>query len=432
MKGGLVFPDGFLWGCAVSAHQVEGNNTGNQWWQWEQQGKIFDGSVSGRACDHYNRYEEDFDIAASLKLNVFRTSIEWSRIEPKQGTINIREVEHYRNVILALKRRGIKPMITLHHFTNPVWFEEQGGWLNPESPEIFESFVRKIVEHLGDLIPFYNTINEPMIVATMSYLFGIFPPGERSLEKCLTAARNLALAHGRAYVAIHETCKELGYPKPQVALVKQVPRFEPRDPSSKDDVEEAQRRDWFFNGCFLDAVSTGEFQPPLGNGEKFDYLESSWEFIGINYYSRTLCTPQGEIFPLPFTSFPEGAELSDYGWEVYPDGLREVLLSLRKYGKPMVVTENGIATRNDEQRCRYIVRHLKAVHEAISKGADVRGYIYWSLIDNFEWVLGYQMKFGLVEVDFETMERKPRPSASLYREIIEANALLPNHLERYS
>jgi len=431
LKDGLVFPDGFLWGCAVSAHQVEGGNTNNNWWQWEQQGKILDGSKSGMACDHYNRYEEDFDIAASLKLNVFRTSIEWSRIEPKQGTINMKEVEHYRNVILALRRRGIKPMITLHHFTNPIWFDEQGGWLNPKSPEIFESFVRKVVEHLGDLIPFYNTINEPMIVATMSYLFGVFPPGERSLEKCLVAARNLALAHGRAYVTIHETCKELGYPKPQVAPVKQIPHFEPRDPSSTDDVEEARRRDWFFNGCFLEAVDTGVLQPPLGNGEKIDHLESSWDFIGVNYYSRTLCTPQGEVFPLPFTGVPEGVEISDYGWEVYPDGLREVLLSLKKYGKPVVVTENGIATRNDEQRCRYIVRHLRAVHEAISREVDVKGYIYWSLMDNFEWVLGYQMKFGLVEVDFETMERRLRSSASLYREIIEANALLPIHLERY-
>ncbi|MBS7288469.1 MAG: glycoside hydrolase family 1 protein [Candidatus Freyarchaeota archaeon] len=431
MRSSLVFPDGFLWGCAVSAHQVEGENMNNQWWQWEHQGKILDGSVSGRACDHYNRYEEDFDIAASLKLNVFRTSIEWSRIEPKPGKVDMKEVEHYRDVIFALRRRGIKPMITLHHFTNPVWFEEQGGWLNPKSPEVFESFVRKVVEHLGDIIPFYNTINEPMIVATMGYLFGVFPPGERSLEKCLSAARSLALAHGRAYVVIHEVCKELGYPRPQVALVKQVPFFEPRDPSSKEDVEEARRCDWFFNGCFLEAINTGMFQPPLGDGEEIDYLKSSWDFIGVNYYSRTLCTPQGEVFPLPFTGAPEGAELSDYGWEVYPSGLREVLLSLRKYGKPLVVTENGIATRNDEQRCRYIVRHLKAVHEAISGGADVKGYIYWSLIDNFEWTLGYLMKFGLVEVDFETMERKPRPSASLYREIVEANALLPSHLERY-
>ncbi|MHA1606165.1 MAG: glycoside hydrolase family 1 protein [Candidatus Freyarchaeota archaeon] len=428
----LAFPEGFLWGCAVSAHQVEGENTGNQWWRWEEQGRILDGSTSGRACDHYNRYEEDFDIASFLGLKVFRTSVEWSRIEPKEGVINNVEVEHYRKVLSALRDRGIEPMVTLHHFTNPLWFEDQGGWLNPRSPEIFESFARIVVENLGDLFSIYNTINEPMIAATMGYLFGIFPPGERSLDKCLTAARNMLLAHGRAYQAIHETCKSLGYPKPMVAPVKQMIPFEPLNPLSKEDVEEARRRNHFFNECMLESINTGAIQPPLGTGEEQDYLKDSWDFIGVNYYSRTLCTPQNEEFPLPFANVPEGAERSDQGLEVYPDGLRKVLLSLKQYGKPLIVTENGIATRDDEQRRRYLVRHLKAVHDAISQGADVKGYIYWSLIDNFEWVLGYQMKFGLVEVNFESMERRLRESAYLYKEIIEKNMLLPEHLEKYA
>ena len=430
MRDELVFPDGFLWGCAVSAHQVEGENKNNQWWQWENQGKILDGSISGKACDHYNRYEEDFDIVSSLGLKVFRTSIEWSRIEPRQGKVNMDEIKHYRRVLSALIRRKITPMVTLHHFTNPTWFEEQGGWLNPKSPELFESFVRTAVENLGDLITFYNTINEPMIFSTMGYLFGVFPPGERDLEKCFKVAKNLLLAHGRAYVAIHEVCKDLGYPKPQVAPVNHIILFSPRDPSSKDDLEEAKKRDWFFNKCILEAIDTGCIQRPLGNDEEIDYLESSWDFIGVNYYTRTLCTPQDEYFPYPLTA-PEGVEISDYGWEVYPEGLKEILISLKEYGKPIIVTENGIATRNDEQRCRYIVRHLKALHEAISKGADVRGYIHWSLMDNFEWSVGYSMKFGLVEVDFKTFERRLRPSAYLYREIAEKNALLRNHLERY-
>jgi len=182
----------------------------------------------------------------------------------------------------------------------------------------------------------------------------------------------------------------------------------------------------------LESINTGAIQPPLGTGEEQDYLKDSWDFIGVNYYSRTLCTPQNEEFPLPFANVPEGAERSDQGLEVYPDGLRKVLLSLKQYGKPLIVTENGIATRDDEQRRRYLVRHLKAVHDAISQGADVKGYIYWSLIDNFEWVLGYQMKFGLVEVNFESMERRLRESAYLYKEIIEKNMLLPEHLEKYA
>lgn len=423
----LKFPEGFMWGCAISAHQVEGNNTNNDWWLWEQQGHTAE--PSGRACDHYNLYEKDFDLAKELKIQVLRFSIEWSRIEPKENAWNEKEVEHYRKVLEALHERGITPMVTLHHFTNPIWFAEKGAWLNPDSPQIFERYVRHIVEKLGDLIEYYNTINEPMVVATMGYYFGVFPPGEKDLAKALIVARNLLLAHARAYHAIHEVAREFGFKKPKVAIVKNIIIFEPLNPEARGDVSEAQMRDLYFNRAFLDSIARGEIVPPFGNNEPVDYLKSTWDFIGLNYYTRMLCSPSVQISESG--PVPEGAEITDMGWEVYPEGIYRALMMLKRYGKGVVITENGIATRDDEQRCRFIVRHLAQVHRAIKEGVDVRGYLYWSLIDNFEWNHGFSKRFGLIEVDYNTMERKPRPSAYMFRRIIEYNGVPEDLLKKY-
>ncbi len=424
----LSFPRGFLWGCAVSAHQVEGNNTNNNWWRWEKEGHTLD--LSGVACDHYNRYKEDFEIARRLNLNAFRTSIEWSRIERKEGKWNRRELEHYRKMILAMREKGLTPMITLHHFTDPIWFAERGGWEKPESVDLFERFAGRVVEELGDLIPFYNTINEPMVYAMMGYLFGIFPPGERDLAKAVNVARNLLMAHARAYRAIHEVCEERGFPKPQVGIVKNMIYFEPLDPNNKEHVGVAENMDNAYNNWFLECIHTGAVQPPFGDGKEEEGLKGAWDFIGLNYYTKEICLPSPDPTRL-FRVIPLDAEVSDYFWIVYPEGIYKMLTRLKKYGKPVYVTENGIAAVNDRQRCRYILRHLAEAHRAISDGVDLRGYFHWSLIDNFEWNEGFRMRFGLVEVDFRTLERKPRESAYLYAEIARRNKITAKMMRKY-
>ncbi|MEM4447334.1 MAG: family 1 glycosylhydrolase [Candidatus Jordarchaeales archaeon] len=424
----LVFPRGFLWGCAVSAHQVEGNNTNNNWWKWEQEGHTLD--KSGKACDHYNRYKKDLDIAKSLNLNTFRTSIEWSRIEPKEGVWSEKEIKHYRKVLEAMRERGLTPMITLHHFTDPLWFAEKGGWEKPESVEIFARFVRKVVEELGDLIPFYNTINEPMVYVVLGYAFGIFPPGEKDILKALTVAKHLLLAHARAYSVIHEVCKEMGYPKPRVGIVHNMMVFEPLDPKDERHVNEANTSDAIYNRWFLECIHTGTIQPPAGQGEEVEGLKDTWDFIGLNYYTRSICIPS----PDParrFAVIPMDAELTDMHYEVYPEGLYKLLVSLKKYEKPVYITENGIATSNDKQRCRFILRHLAEAHRAMREGVDLRGYIYWSLIDNFEWNEGFSKRFGIVEVDYKTLKRTPRESAYMYAEIAGKNKVTADLMQKY-
>ncbi|MBS7269149.1 MAG: family 1 glycosylhydrolase [Candidatus Freyarchaeota archaeon] len=433
----VVFPQGFLWGAATSAHQVEGNNTNNHWWVWEQEGgHIHDGSVSGRACDHYNLYEQDFELVRELGHNVHRFSIEWSRIEPKEGLWNEKEIEHYRNVVEALLERKITPMVTLHHFTNPIWMQDKGGWLNPKSVDLFERYTRTVVETLGDVITFYNTINEPMMVAVMGYLLGIHPPCKTDLAEFFTVGKHLLMAHGKCYRAIHETVRDRGFKiKPQVGIVKQIPYFAPYNPHLEEDVKQAKLMDDIVNRWYLDGIHTGTVAPPFGGGEKLDYLENSWDFIGVNWYTRILANStiklEAEQKTLPQT-VPEGAEITDMGWEVYPEGFYHSLMSVKKYKKPVYVTENGIATLNDEQRCRYIIRHLYQLHRAIHDGLDVKGYMYWSLMDNFEWAEGFAKRFGIVEVNYNTLERKPRPSAYLYRDIIKRNAITEQQLQKYS
>jgi len=423
----LVFPDGFLWGCAVAAHQVEGNNMNNNWWKWEQEGHTLD--LSGVACDHYNRYKEDFGIARKLNLNSFRTSIEWSRVEPREGVWSSKEVEHYRRVLQEMRRRGLTPIITLHHFTDPLWFAEKGGWEKPESVDIFDCFVRKIVEELGDLIPFYTTINEPMVYVVLGYVFGVFPPGERDLLKAFSVARNLLLAHARAYRTIHEVCREMGYPKPMVGFAHNMMMFEPLDPKDERHVNEANTSDAIYNRWFLESIHTGVVQPPVGQ-EEAEGLKGAWDFIGLNYYTRSICIPS----PDPsrrFAVVPMDAELTDMHYEVYPEGLYKLLVSLKKYGKPVYITENGIATSSDRQRCRFIIRHLAEAHRALRERVDLRGYMYWSLIDNFEWNEGFSKRFGLVEVNYKNLKRTPRESAYMYAEIAKRNAVTAELAQKY-
>jgi beta-glucosidase len=371
------FPNKFLWGSATSAYQVEGGNESSDWEHWKVK--------AGRACDHYHRFEEDFDIAKSLNQNAHRLSIEWARVEPEKGEFDEKEIDHYRKVLQALRRRGIKPLVTLHHFTNPLWIADQGGWENPGTVGHFESYVRYAVTQLADLCDFWITINEPWVYLSEGYLHGRWPPERRDPMAAYKVGKHMLLAHQTAYRIIHEI-----QPKAKVGIAYSMSHL---------------RLPWKakLNLAFLlerSLLKWAEVQ----------------DFIGVNYY-RSI-TPIN-LRPLGSRKLPR----TDVDWEIYPEGLYQVLMELKDRNLPVYITENGLADAKDQSRANYIVDHLVSVWRTLQEGVDVRGYFYWSLLDNFEWARGFGPRFGLVEVDYKTMERKVRPSAKAYARIAKRNAL---------
>ena len=371
----LKFPKNFCWGTATSAYQVEGGIRND----WSVVGEKYD---AGIACDHYNRFEEDFDLAKSMNNNAHRFSIEWARIEPEEGKFDEKEIEHYRKVILALKQRNLEPFVTLYHWTLPVWFVEKGHWLNKESSEYFARFVEKVVSEYKDLVKFWVTLNEPNIYTSYSFLRGIWPPFEKSFYKMQEVVKNLIAAHKESYRVLHKISSDC-----QVGIANN-------------------------NNCFQGILSF--FSKYFWNHQFFDAIKDFQEFVGVNYYIPV--SLWRNIVKL-------GRELTDMSWQVYPKGLYRVLKDLKQYNKPIYITENGLADAKDEKRTKFIIDHLKWVHKAIEEGVDVRGYFHWSLIDNFEWDKGFEPRFGLIEIDYKNLKRIPRPSSKLYTEICKNNVI---------
>jgi beta-glucosidase len=430
----LKFPKEFLWGSAISAYQTEGGNY-NQWSVWESEGRhIKDGSVCGKACDFYHLYEQDLDIAKELGHNTFRFSVEWARIEPRKGEWNKKEVEHYRGVLKATKKRRITPLITLHHFTNPLWMEDEGGWVNSKSVEYFRRYTSYLAHELGDLVDLWTAINEPTVYASASYMLGKFPPQVSDMGQYQSVLRNMLLATANAYHDIHDILgKNKTKSAPKVGTVKDMEYFQPYDENNPKDRTEASFLHQFYNASFLDALKTGKITPPMGAGEQIATVKGAFDFLGFNYYSRMLVRAGArEVLDgdKPLTR-KDSLGITDMGYEIYPEGIYYLIKWLKGYGKPIYITENGVAVQDDERRAMSIVLHLEQVHRAIKEGADVQAYLYWSLIDNFEWDSGFDKKFGLVEVDYKTQERKPRPSAYVYKEIIEKNGITDVMLNKY-
>ena len=389
------FPKNFYFGTATSSHQIEGSNINNDWWRAEQQGRLK--HQSGRACDSYNRYEEDFDLARELGTNAHRLSIEWSRIEPEEGKFNEDEMEHYKKVIRALKTRGIEPFVTLHHFTNPLWFADRGGWEYPRSPYYFARYAEYVVKNLPE-VKYWITINEPMILALNSYGESRWPPFKKSFLSFRHSAYNMAHAHKAAYKKIKAINDEL-----KVGIAK--------------------------NNSFFDAYKNrlisrlaAAFLDYLWNIKFLENIKGQQDFIGLNYYFHNRIRVRFSS-PRKWINQNENQKVSDFGWEIYPKGLYKVVKHASNFDKPIYIFENGIADDDDDQRPEFIREHLRWLRRAMHEGADVRGYFHWSLLDNFEWAEGYTMKFGLVEIDFETLERKPRDSFYVYKEICETNQL---------
>lgn len=411
----LQFPSDFRWGTATSAHQVEGDNLHNDWWAWEQlPGRIKNGDRSGHACGWWDHAESDFDLAARLHQNAHRLSIEWSRIQPAPDRWDGEAVDRYRGMLRGLRQRGIEPMVTLHHFTNPLWFTLRGGWERHDAAMLFARFVERLLPALSEFTNLWCTVNEPVGWAFSAYVSGIWPPGGRSIVRGLRALNQLARAHAAAYRIIH-----LAQPAALVGFANYFRLFDPANATSPFDRFVARRQDRFVNGSFLDAVTLGRVRAFPWIAE-IPEAAGTLDFVGVNYYTRDLVAfdlwKPGQLFGRNFNT--PGAPMSDgsYG-EIYPKGLYRVLRMAARYGKPILITENGLPDADDDQRPAFLLDHLRQVWRALQEGIPVRGYYHWSLIDNFEWAKGWNLKFGLISVDPITQGRILRPSAHLYGQI---------------
>lgn len=380
----------FLWGAATSAHQVEGNNVHSDWWAWE---RATPGLVpSGRAVDHYHHFAEDFALARQLGHTAHRLSLEWARLEPRRGHWERSALLHYREVLQELQRQGLVSFVTLHHFTNPQWFAARGGWQRADAPELFAQYVRRAAQEFGELVDFWITINEPIVWATQAYWARRWPPPRHSVWQLVRAVRHLAAAHRLAYRALHAV-----RPQVQAGVAQHFIAYRPLDERRVADRRWAALRSYLFNHLF------------------FRLTGPSHDFIGVNYY---FAEDVGWRAGKPRRGTWTGP-VSDLRWPIYPAGLTQVLREAGRYGRPLYVTENGLADAADVQRGGFIRDHVAATLAARAAGVDVRGYLHWSLLDNFEWDLGFAPRFGLVAVDYRTMARMPRPSAYVYRALIE-------------
>ena len=385
----IDFPDGFIWGTATAAHQVEGNNWNNDWWAWEHNPMSNCVEPSGDAIDHYHRYPEDIALLAELGFNTYRFRVEWSRIEPEDNEFSRAALLHYRRMCEACRDNGITPVVTLHHFTTPRWVCHLGGWEEPDTADRFVRFATRTLDEIGDVAGRICTFNEPNIVATVGYLAGAFPPGRRDSHLRRAVNDILVDAHRKTVAALKGTGLPVG-----LTLAMQ---------------------EW-------QAVEGGEERLTriLRNYEDV-YLEAARgdDFIGVQTYSRERVGPDGQL------PVPDGVETTQMGYEFYPEALEATIR--RAYamtdGTPVLVTENGIATTDDTRRMEYVRRALHGVKRCLDDGVDVLGYTYWSSFDNFEWGYGYRPTFGLIAVDRATFERTPKPSASWLGAIARANRL---------
>jgi beta-glucosidase len=419
----LRFPDGFLWGAATSSHQVEGDNVDSDWWAWEQTpGRIADGTTSGSAAMWWRGCaEEDLERAASLGHNAHRFGLEWSRLEPSPGVFDLTAFGRYRAILERARELGLSTMVTLNHFTLPQWAAKAGSWLARDTVERFATFASRCASTLGDVVDRWATLNEPNVLAFMGYAGERWPPGLGQTGLFAKALANMLRAHAAGYRAVHEVL-----PRASVGIVLSLPSFAAaRD--RRSDATAAAGQDWMFNGVMLAALDRGRLLPPLSlTSKRIDGLARSFDWIGINYYG---CYHVQFDPAAPHRAFGKHVDAgnvktasNDWG-APHPAGLTEQLVRLSRFGVPVFVTENGVYDASDRVRPGYLVDHVRAVHRAIVRGVDVRGYFHWSLVDNFEWAEGWSTPFGLIALERETQERRVRGSARVYSGICRANAV---------
>lgn len=404
--------EGLLLGTATAATQIEGGDDNNNWARFAAEGKVDDGTSPLRADDHYNRYKEDMDLMADMGLEIYRFGIEWSRVEPRRGEYSEEALAHYRDEIEYMLSKGIKPMLTLHHFTNPLWFEDMGAWECGESVEIYLSLVDKVMDALGDLISDYITINEPNVYATNSLFYGIWPPEKKSISSLIKAFSNMTAAHIRAYGLIHERRAALGKRKEEtlVSFANHLRVFEPKNKRNLWHRVAAWLSGYLFQEAVTRAMMTGKCRLPVLR-RKGVKRGKYYDFIGINYYTRSTCEGIAD-------GVREGCDRNDLGWEIYHEGLIRLANKLSDtYGAeyPIFVTENGTCDNTDSFRPRFIYDQLKLISETENR---IERYYHWSFTDNFEWREGESARFGIVHVDYETQKRTVKNSGKLYSSII--------------
>ncbi len=410
-----------LLGAASAATQIEGGDLNHSWNFWYKQGKIKDGSNPARANDHYNLWKQDFDLMKQMGIQVYRFGIEWARIEPSDGSFDKEALDHYREMLLYLKKLGIKPLLTLHHFTNPMWFEEQGGFTEEANIAVFLRFVRKVIYALGDLASEYITINEPNVYAYWSYFYGTWPPAEKSLLKTAKVMSVMCACHIKAYEMIHKMRKEMGFSDTKVGFANHLRVFEPKDSENLYHIAAAKTMEHAFQGAISEAMLVGKFSPPIVNYARAKRGVYS-DFLGINYYSRSTVSGISD-------GVKENVPVNDLGWEIYPKGIVRTAEKLYKVLKrPIYITENGTCDNADTFRAKYIYSHIK---ELCKSNLPFERYYHWCFCDNFEWLEGESARFGLVHVDYETQTRTIKQSGHFYSEMIKESGVSNELYERF-
>lgn len=402
MQTKISFPKGFLWGTATAAHQVEGNNTKSDWWAWEKSKKNIEDS--GMASDQYNRYKSDFKLAKNiLHNNAHRFGIEWARIEPQDGFFDQKEIEHYKKVIKELKNLRIKRVVTMVHYTLPLWFYKKGAWEKRENIKYYERFVEKCAQEFGEDIDYWITLNEPNIYIGGSYLAGLWPPQKRSVFLAIKVYFNLIIAHKKAYTKIHTII-----PNAKVSLANSV---------------------LSFRGINLIGKLLAKISAYVKNYFFLNRVKNYLDFVGINCYALHISELEDLLLRNIFKTTKiekraVGLEVDHLGNYIYPPGIYEITKDFyQRYKKPIMITENGIEDSEDLKRPQFIMDNLSWLLKSIQEGTKIIGYMHWSLIDNFEWAFGRGPRLGLFEVNYSNQARTPRKSAYVYGKICEANAI---------
>lgn len=416
----VIFPQDFMWGTAASAYQTEGGNFNNDWYFMEKMDMRRPGEQRkfkepcGTACDHWNRYEEDYALARALGIMIHRPSIEWSRVIPSEGKVDEAAIAHYRKILGSLKENGIKVMLCLHHFTIPIWVLAYGGFENrPVFMKHFRDYLDIIVSSVGDLVDYWLPINEPNVVPLGGYFAGQFPPYKKNPVAFIKVYRTFFDMHQASFHTIKKY-----YPKAPVGVAFAFMHFRPYRPGKLIDRAGARFADITANLRFFEGVKTGKIGAPLGIWDEIPGLKGAMDFIGLNYYSSSYQKGLTNI------SSKQGDIITDMDWVIYPEGIYDCLEYLgNEVGLPIIVTENGIGTTDETQRVFYMDAHIRQVHKAIQNGIPVEGYMCWSLTDNYEWDKGYSMRFGLINIDFSTQKRTIKEGGKWYAKVIAENGL---------
>lgn len=415
----LEFEDGFRLGVASSATQIEGGDRNNSWYAWYQGGHIKDGADPSVATRHWEFFREDADLMRAMGIKTYRFGLEWARLEPEDGVFDEKSFKHYEDELIYLKGLGIRPLVTLHHFTNPLWFEKIGAFENKKCVDIFLRYVRAVVERLGRYIDEYITINEPNVYAVNGYFFGEWPPGAKSMKRAVLVMDNLCLCHVASYKLIHALRERMGFAGTQVGFAHHMRVFEAAPPAYPWRKWAANKVELYFQRAVAVAFTTGEKCGPLkGAGAKGRYCD----FHGLNYYTRSSVKGLKD-------GVRANAPVNDLGWEIYPEGIARCAKELYNIEKlPVWVTENGTCDNTDAFRARYIYAHLKALKES---GLPVERYYHWCFNDNFEWLEGNSARFGLVETDYKTFERRVKKSGEFYSKMIERHGVTEKMYDAY-